>query len=332
MVSLALYRGNLHRVSDAPRQWRMPPRAITLSQFRILTQKREKALARLAAAQKNPKKEEEEVEEVNFKEEEEEVEVKNPEVSQPQPIEVKVESKEAEDRTETIEASISASSAAKGPETATTTQVNNVDAAKEKRKIELEKKLEHLKQKKHHLVQMLKQILNAEEEIKRRNAQTAALRSSIPLQSETTVDMGSATRNVPKLSVEVNFSGDLAAESDATTNNSAQGHHMHQAPITSPSATSLRRPFQQNTFLSTPRSATSGHGQTPSNVFAGNNTAVATSSPSRFAPAGGNQGHHHSASLPPPVPGSHFMASSPSPAASGGASSAFRDARLTSSS
>lgn len=125
MVSLALYRGNLHRVSDAPRQWQMPPRAITLSQFRILTQRREKALARLAAAQKNPKKEEEEVEEVKVKEEEEEeAEVKNPEVPQPQSIEVKVESKEAEDR-KTIEASIPASSAAKGSETATTTQVIN---------------------------------------------------------------------------------------------------------------------------------------------------------------------------------------------------------------
>ena len=86
-------------------------------------------------------------------------------------------------------------------------------------------------------------------------------------------------------------------------------------------------------FLSAPRSslANFGHAQAPSNVLVGN-SAAATSSPSRFA-ATGHQGHHQSASVPPvSVPVSHFMASSPSPAASGGSSSVFRDSRLTSSS
>ena len=79
--------------------------------------------------------------------------------------------------------------------------------------------------------------------------QSAALRFSVPPLTETAVDMGSATRHVPRLSVEVNFSGDLGAESDATANHSAQGHQMHQVHSTSPSAASFTRPFQHNTVI-----------------------------------------------------------------------------------
>lgn len=61
--------------------------------------------------------------------------------------------------------------------------------------------------------------------------------------------MGSATRHVPKLSVEVNFGGDLGAESDATANQSAQRRQMHHVHGISPSAASLTRPSQQNTVI-----------------------------------------------------------------------------------
>lgn len=278
--------------------------------------------------------------------------MKNSEVSDPQPVAVEEEldaardSKARDGNADSSEKTPDAgnadasektpdATAAKGSESvkidAKIEVSSKSDTDKGKRKIELEKKLEVLNQKKHHLVQMLKQILNAEEEIKRRNTQSATLRSSIPLPSEAAADMGSATRHVPKLSVEVNFSGD--ADSDVTANHSAQGRQMQHVHSPSPSAASLTRPFQQNTSIPTARSslATIGHVQTPSNVLSGNTGAV-TSSPSRFAPTG-HQGHHHSASLPPvSAQGSHFMVSSPSPAASGGSSSVFRDSRLTSSS
>ena len=105
MVAISVYRGNLHRVSDAPRRWEMPPRAITLDQFRVLTRKREEVLARLAAVQKPPnssgdKKGEDreaEVKEEKPQEEGEEGELKNRSASDPQPIEVEGEPKGADD-------------------------------------------------------------------------------------------------------------------------------------------------------------------------------------------------------------------------------------------
>lgn len=251
------------------------------------------------------------------------IEVKNPEVSDAKPIKV-----EGEPKPEVFDAKKIKIEGEPKEETATADvkiEVNKLDCDKEKRKVELEKKLQVLNEKKHHLVQMLKQILNVEEEMKKRNAQAATLRSSISLPPETAVDMGSATRHVPKLSVEVNFSGDLTVESDATANHSAQIHQMHS---TSASAVPLTRPFQQNTSLSTPRSSliTAERVQAQPNVSTGN-TGAATSGQSCFA--SGHQNRHHSSSL---TPISHFVASSPSPAASGGTSSVFRDPRLTSSS
>lgn len=106
MVKISLYRGNLHRVSDAPRQYPMPPRAITLDQFRILTRRRDEALARLAATNKNPnpssgkktdEDEEAKVEEEKKEEEVEQRDVKIDGVSDPQPSKDGEEAKAAED-------------------------------------------------------------------------------------------------------------------------------------------------------------------------------------------------------------------------------------------
>ena len=105
MVAISLYRGNLHRVSDAPRRWPMPPRAITLDQFRVLSRKRDEALARLAAAQKTPnsigdkkgEEREDKVKEEQQRADGEEGELKNRSVSDSQPIKVEGESKGAED-------------------------------------------------------------------------------------------------------------------------------------------------------------------------------------------------------------------------------------------
>lgn len=47
MVAISLYRGNLHRVPDVPRQWLMPTRKISLKDFRILLNRRSRALSRL---------------------------------------------------------------------------------------------------------------------------------------------------------------------------------------------------------------------------------------------------------------------------------------------
>ncbi|GKV53535.1 hypothetical protein SLEP1_g60056, partial [Rubroshorea leprosula] len=55
MVAISLYRGNLHRLTDVPWRWLMPTRNISLKDFKILLQRRNKALSRLhSAASSNP--------------------------------------------------------------------------------------------------------------------------------------------------------------------------------------------------------------------------------------------------------------------------------------
>nr|CAD1818379.1 unnamed protein product [Ananas comosus var. bracteatus] len=170
---------------------------------------------------------------------------------------------------------------------------------KEESKGELENKLQVLNEKKHNLVQMLKQILNAEEEVKRRT-----MLSSVTM----------------PLHVEVNFGGDSAGESDAAPSHSSHGRQLHQIHSTSPSASSLNRPvfgsLQQNSNPSR------GLGAHPSTTYAASN------SPSGF-PLMGQLAH--AASLPLSSPGAQFTASSPSPAGSGGGSSFCRNSRTSSS-
>ncbi|KAK1265964.1 hypothetical protein QJS04_geneDACA014602 [Acorus gramineus] len=94
---------------------------------------------------------------------------------------------------------------------------NNLDVSdKKERKNELEEKLKILNDKKHQLVQMLKQL--------------SGIRTSVPLQVD-----------VPKMSSEMNSSGYLEGESDETH------HNTHVRPIqpmynASPSASLLSRP------------------------------------------------------------------------------------------
>ncbi|KAF8399376.1 hypothetical protein HHK36_015241 [Tetracentron sinense] len=200
-----------------------------------------------------------------------------------------------------------------------TLEINNkgdVISDKEKRKRDFEEKLQILNAKKHNLVQMLKQILNAEEEMKRRNSmQGSVIRPSVPLQVDATIDSGSMTRHVPRMGSEANFGGDEGGDAEDVSNHNSHSRHLHRMSSTSPSADSpLRRPAF----------STLQHNVVPYTNRAG---LGATGSPSRFAPTG-HQGH--SANLPPvSVSGTHYTASSPSPAASGG-TSVFRDARLTS--
>ncbi|KAI3833635.1 hypothetical protein MKX03_022413 [Papaver bracteatum] len=189
----------------------------------------------------------------------------------------------------------------------------NVDfpSEKEKKKRELEEKLEDLNGRKHNLVQMLKQILNAEEEMKRRNNVLASvIRPPAPLQVETS-DLGSPRQAVTRTGLDANHCGDLEGESEDHSPHNAHIRNFQRSG-SSPFRKSSHSSLQPNTVLCPPR--TSG--------------IIASPSPSRFAPSGSA----HPAN-PPPAPisvsGTQFMTSSPSPAASGG-TSVFRDSRFTS--
>ncbi|PIA62384.1 hypothetical protein AQUCO_00200404v1 [Aquilegia coerulea] len=120
---------------------------------------------------------------------------------------------------------------------------NDVDPSdREKKKKDLEENLKVLNERKHNLVQMLKQILNAEEEIKRRDSlQASVARPLVPQQVEAATDMGSNPKQAGRMGPEANFSGDLEGESEDAPNPNSLGRQVHRLRSTSPSASSPSR-------------------------------------------------------------------------------------------
>ncbi|MCD7448200.1 hypothetical protein HAX54_039555 [Datura stramonium] len=330
MVAISLYKGNLHRASEAPRRWVMPTPKISIKDFRVLLRRRSRALSRLhtppdavtapttttttttTTNNNNPNpnlktdsksKPEDEVpflvpvKEVN----EEDVPAENGKFSEKlvDSSDVVVESKlEVLVNDEKLETPVN-------PPCVETS--NKEDATdKEKRKKEIEDKLQILNMKKHGLVQLLKQILSAEEELKRRSMQGMAVRSSLPLQVDTANDTGSMTRlNTPRMGSDGNPIGEIDGEGgDDASNQNVLSRNLLRMSSTSPSSDSQLR-------------------KTPYNVVPLSSRSVGvTVSPSRFAPPG-QQGQP--SNLPPmSLSGTNFVASSPSPVASGG-TSVFRD-------
>ncbi|KAG0474061.1 hypothetical protein HPP92_015918 [Vanilla planifolia] len=344
MVAISLYRGNLHRVPDIPRRWPMPKRAISLRQFRRLLYKRTLIMSRISS--RNPSISpgsgfsggKDEVDGMGENETAEErlgnrVSSIEPSGSTDLPLQNgKDEAKEAEGKEElnqhakegVVSKEVVGSSVGDGTGSSGDGKqeevIDNLDALddKEVRKRDLQNKLHALNERKHCLVQMLKQILNAEEEIKRRSAQPSLSRSPVPQQAEAPIDMGHAAKNPPKITVEVNF-GDAGGESDAIVNRSNQARQWPHAQGVPSSPASIGRhqhcPSQPNMAM-TVRGSTLHHA-TSSSMMVGSMV-----SPSRFALAA------HSTSLPlASISGTHFAGSSPSPAASGGASSALGEAK-----
>ncbi|KAF5459809.1 hypothetical protein F2P56_019725, partial [Juglans regia] len=356
MGAISLYRGNLHRVPDVPRRWLMPTPKISLGVFKSLLQRRSKALSRLhsstttANANPNPnpnpiseQKQQSECLKENESSIEPKLEAKSPCYCGEGPS---GEEKHQKDQKESdgggdfpvkVDAADALPEKGSGAvdgganEKALPVQTKLADLAtpnlevtnkvdllngREKRKREVEDKLQSLNAKKHNLVQALKQILNAEEELKRRNSmQGMTIRPSVPLQVDAANDTGSLTRQpTPRTGSETNLGGDMeGGEADDPLNHNTHPRHTFRMSSMSPSSESpLRRPASnQHNMVSHPSRPSFG----------------VTGSPSRFAPTGhpGNP-----ANLPTlSVSGTNYMASSPSPAASGGTST-FRDARLPS--
>ncbi|CAM0875351.1 unnamed protein product [Alopecurus aequalis] len=362
MVSISMYRGNLHRSGDdAPRQWEVPPPTLSASRFRRLLRSRSLAVSRLAGAprvnspssspnsrldegaagpvgeaeevdgdQQQPQQQEEhqqeghDVQQQQQQQEEEGHDVQQEEVEEEgqdeqqqgedvgEEEEGAVEDMEMDDAGEVVVGGGDAS--ANGDPEEGQGESDGVDPnpevsypdGVEERKRELTDKLDSLSKKKHDLVQMLKQILNAEEEIRTRSTQ-ASLRAALPQPSENAADGSFVPRQVPRMTVDVNFS-EFAGESDGGSNQGTPGRPLHPAHNISPSTAS----FARSPFGSLHHNA----GHTPRSP-----ATFSTASPSRFAGTG-HQGHPSAS-----VPGSNFVASSPSPAASGGSSSVFRDYR-----
>ncbi|XP_044477248.1 uncharacterized protein LOC123204576 [Mangifera indica] len=346
MVAISLYRGNLHRVPEMPRRWLMPYPKISLKDFKTLLNRRNRALSRLRSPNittSNPN--------LNSKQQllplhpaapdlktqidynktssgkEEEGVIKNQEINDQgkseggdctvkSVTEAEVAPEKVVDTAVTNEKLrysdfVEKPAEPANPNLQTSKKVEELDE-KEKRKREVENRLQTLNAKKHNLVLALKQILNAEE-LKRRNCmQGMVARPAGQLQVDTTNDAGFSTRQTTaRMGSEANLGGDMeGAEAEDVSNQNTHCRHMFRMSSMSPSSESpLRRTtYFQHNVVPHPSRASIG----------------VTGSPSCFVSIShqGNPGNLPAIS----VSGTNYVASSPSPAASGG-TSVFRDAR-----
>lgn len=349
MVAISLYRGNLHKVPEVPRRWLAPNPKITLKDFRSLLHRRSRCLTRLrastsaaaAAAASNSKPREEAAGDNGRRR------FESDSFPRSEPSHVGVERGADDTRADVAAEAMNRdglgdepipwsevkplvlnkdgrgnpphemTGVSGNPNSEANLTSNNVCVlGEDKRRKEVEEKLQFLNGKKHNLVQLLKQILNAEEELKRRNNLQALLtRPPIPLQMDVLNESGSVGKQVgPRMSSEGNLGGHMEiGEADDLSNHNMHSRHLVRMSSLSPSSESpLRKPgFSQ-------------HNVAPSR---GNLGTAGSPSPSRFAPTGhqGHPGNQPTIS----VSGTNYIASSPSPAASGG-TSVFRDARLPS--
>ncbi|XP_047970358.1 uncharacterized protein LOC125213714 [Salvia hispanica] len=333
MVAISLYKGNLHKATDVPRRWPSPAPKISLKHFKILLRRRARALSRLSTdvattsnpnpspapnscGNLNPSSTRDATTEINH--------VDNSELMVKGQLKKGEGDKKdtGEDRKEVDEDSVLAvkekedAEAVKndgGSETPVNKAIEkindeNATSGADKRINEVKEKLVVLNEKKHGLVQVLKQILTAEEHLKRQNcAQGMPSRPPLPLQVDTTTDSGSMIRvNTPRIGKDGNPCGDMeGGEADDVSNHNLHSRHLVRTSSCSPSSDSQqKKPFSN----AVPHSYRT--------------TLAVAGSPSRFAPA---------AQGPPSVSisGASYIASSPSPAASGG-TSVFRDGRLPS--
>ncbi|KAL8464900.1 hypothetical protein ACS0TY_034401 [Phlomoides rotata] len=353
MVALSLYKGNLHKVPDVPRRWPAPTPKISLKDFKVLLHRRARALSSLndvsdevgttsnpngahapdsdpdctsadpistcnAANDRgvgnhvdNPCSEGELMVERDLEEGQKE------ELGEEEGTEKDEELVDGDDSVRRLVEKTDALVKEEENEEKTEAPVNpvvekisteNATSDEEKRKKEVKEKLEILNEKKHSLVQVLKQILSAEEQLKKQTSmQGISGRPPLPLQVDTTTDSGSMTKiNTPRMGSDGNPCGDMEGrEAEDVSNHNMLSRHLPRMSSTSPSSDSPQR---------RPSSSTVPHSYRTSLGVSG--------SPSPLAPAG--QG-------PPSVSfsGASYIASSPSPAASGG-TSVFRDGRLPS--
>ncbi|CAN6984921.1 hypothetical protein Bca4012_006560 [Brassica carinata] len=325
MVAISMYRGNLHKVPEVPRRWTMPDRNLSFKDFKSLLHRRKRALSRLSP-NSNPNPNPNPNPSRNVKSElatdrkdaipserpgpsgkQKLVEVKREEVNGNQVREEEngiIEGARAGGGDRVMELLSNNEEVANDKAEAKETAEEVVPSEIEKEEKQVEERLQVLNAKKHNLVQVLKLILNAEEELKRRSSitqqpGTTASRPSLPLHVDVSNDSG----------------GNAAAHMEGGETNDAGNHNNAQTPsvlrlcgASSSSESPLRR-----------AAAFSQHNMAPH--------------PSRWSPrVGPTQPGNPSAAAgggTVSASGTNYIASSPSPAGSGG-TSVFRETRLQS--
>ncbi|CAM8919213.1 unnamed protein product [Rhodiola kirilowii] len=335
MVALSLYRGNMHRVPDVPRRWLMPDQNIPFKSFKALHNGRLKALSRLqleTATTSNPNPNLTQRVEIEIEEgapESQRGKLKEAIVGEAKDCGLK-----QGDGGDRWEKAVGGSVSLPGPEAMVvgeeetqgaeaTKAVESVElnsetnekvpeiSDKEKRMKEAEEKLQALNTKKHGLVQLLKQILNAEEEMKRRSIMQASANRPLPaLHVDVQNDPDPTSRHATPRSETNNGTEMEGAEASDVPSHMAHTRPLHRMSSMSPSSESPNRRFGyfHNTVPHPSRAA----------------FGAASPSPSRFAPT---PPQAHPASFPPiSVCTTNYVGTLPSPAASGG-TPIFRDTR-----
>ncbi|KAJ0248404.1 hypothetical protein HA466_0155070 [Hirschfeldia incana] len=317
MVAISMYRGNLHKVPDVPRRWTMPDRNLSFKEFKSLLHRRKRALSRLIpGSNPNPTQ--------NVKTElvtdaipserpgssgkQKLVEVKREEVNGNQVREeenggIGGDRAGGSDGGDRVMELVSNNETVNVPphEEEAEAKEAAVPSEIEKEEKQVEERLQVLNAKKHNLVQVLKLILNAEEELKRR--------SSITQQQTGT------TASRPSLPLHVDVSNDAGHMEGGETDGAGNHNNNSQTPsvvrlcgASSSSESPLRKAA----------AAFSQHNMAPH--------------PSRWSPrvVGPTQpGNPSGAGVTVSASGTNYIASSPSPAGSGG-TSVFRETRLQS--
>ncbi|CAH9144072.1 unnamed protein product [Cuscuta epithymum] len=349
MVAISLYKGSLHKVAtDVPRRWLVPAPKISLKDFRVLLLRRSKALSRLqstteaetaaaaavpATSNPNPSPADTraskvavqivhtQVEQPNNEKGEERLEV-GVEVEGYEPTVTKAAHGVEFPNKLAVESDVVLNRKVDGVKAETSERLTNnkedVPSDKEKRIKEVEQKLVVLNAKKHSLVQLLKQILGAEEVLKGRQSQGIMMgRPPIPLQVDITNDTGSMTRlGTPRVGSD-GLSTEAEGEGDDFSNPNMHSRNLLRMNSTSPSPDSQYRKPVHNKVPFSSRTT---------------NMGVIGGTPSSFAPSG-QQGLPL---IPPPgppsvcIPGASNITSTPSPSLSGGGTPGFRDAHLPS--
>ncbi|CAN7072913.1 unnamed protein product, partial [Brassica oleracea var. botrytis] len=311
MVAISMYRGNLHKVPDVPRRWTMPDRNLSYKQFKSLFRRRKRALSHLSLNSKpNPN--------LSLSVKTELVTDRNDTISSGKQklVEVKTEgidgnrvsegengrfegsSRESDrDFCEIVTLASSFVVFQQANETA-----EEVPRQVDKEQKEVEDRLRVLNAKKHNLVQLLKQILNAEEELKRRSSVTqqrgtTASPSSLPLLVDVSNDSG----------------GNAGTHMEGGETDDAENHNNAQT------RTVLRLCGASSSSESPPRRAA---------AFSQHNMAL---HPSRWSPrvVPSQPRNPSTAGVTVSASGKNYIASSPSPVGSGG-TSVFRETRLQS--
>ncbi|XP_057820084.2 uncharacterized protein LOC131032999 isoform X2 [Cryptomeria japonica] len=353
MGVISFYRGNLHKVPDTPRRWPIPKPSISLHDFKILLEKRSRALERLQLNAHEDDDEEAEgmgdndctkeedpslLQENKRKRETAELEDHSERATKCSKFNEAEEEKGHADFPMECEPQIVSKD---GRDDAPELHPNFSDSAKSKKSNAEEMDVDSHKQEPSGPVSEDKtikdakpaqEILSTEEEMKKRSQvalQTSAMNMSLPSQGEATVDVGSHTKQAGRrVRTELNCYGDLEeGELEDVCTPSPHSHNLHVNGPTGPLGSvsgrqpnSLQQPSPSSQQLKTSLSASchSQHNTTSSGLMP---------SPSLLGAHGSHTQNVHIPSVS--VSAAQIGVSSPSPATSSG-TSIFRDTRRTS--